>query len=91
MIEKTVTVKNDAGVHLSPSLMIVKTAEKFRSEVKISRNEIEVDAKSIMALLMLEAAKGSVLTIKCNGPDEEEAINKIFDLIDSGFAQVTTA
>ncbi|MFP4458808.1 MAG: HPr family phosphocarrier protein [Candidatus Zixiibacteriota bacterium] len=85
MVQKTVTIKNKTGLHARPAVMLVKATEKYNCDVKIQKNDIEVDAKSIMALLMLEACKGTKLTIKCDGPDESKALDKVVELVDSGF------
>lgn len=89
MIEKKVTIVNKTGLHARPAVMLVKATEKYKCDVKINKNGIEVDGKSIMALLMLEASKGTELTIKCDGPNEKEALDKIAELIESGFHDFT--
>ena len=85
MIEKEVTIMNKTGLHARPAVMLVKATEKYKCDVKIKKKNLEVDAKSIMALLMLEASKGTVLTISCDGPDEEKALLRVIGIIESGF------
>ncbi|HNF87568.1 MAG TPA: HPr family phosphocarrier protein [bacterium] len=85
MIEREITVINKAGVHARPSAMIVKTASQFDSEVFLSCDGTEVNAKSIMSVMMLAAAQGSVVKIKTEGSDEMQAADAIAALFDSKF------
>ncbi len=85
MIEREIEVINKAGVHARPSAMIVKTASQFESEVFLACEGTEVNAKSIMSVMMLAAAQGSRVKIKTEGPDEEKAAQAITDLFASKF------
>ncbi|HNB11183.1 MAG TPA: HPr family phosphocarrier protein [bacterium] len=85
MIEREITVVNKAGVHARPSAMIVKTASQFDSEVFLSCDGTEVNAKSIMSVMMLAAAQGSVVKIKTEGSDEMQAADAIAALFASKF------
>lgn len=85
MIEREITVVNKAGVHARPSAMIVKTASQFESEVFLSCDGTEVNAKSIMSVMMLAAAQGSVVKIKTEGSDEMQAADAIAALFASKF------
>lgn len=73
MVSKTFVVQNKYGIHARPARLIVETAMKFQCDVHIAKNGEEINAKSIMGILMLEARKGTELVIKCNGADENEA------------------
>ena len=75
MTEKQVEIVNRAGIHTRPASLIVKTAAKFKSEIYIGKDGYEVNAKSIIGVMTLAAAKGSFLLIKATGTDE------LFDLI----------
>ncbi|GMV90792.1 MAG: hypothetical protein AMXMBFR82_05700 [Candidatus Hydrogenedentota bacterium] len=66
---------------------MVQTVLKYQSDVHISLNGHRVNAKSIMGLLTLAAAQGSVLQVTCSGPDAEEAMKAVRDLIESGFGE----
>lgn len=83
MITKNFTIKNKYGIHARPAGQLVKTASQFNSQVYISKNGNEVNAKSIMGVLMLEAGYGSEVTVKVIGGDEESAMNALTDLIDN--------
>ena len=82
MIEKTFSIKNKLGIHARPAGQLVKAATKFKSSIYLSKNGQEVNAKSIMGVLMLEAAFGSTVTVKITGDDEDAALEAITDVID---------
>ena len=82
MIEKLITVKNKQGLHARPSAMLVTLASKFLSDIKIIKDDYEVDAKSIMGVMTLAAGPGTELKIIFIGEDETtacEAVEKIFN------------
>lgn len=85
MIEIEVTVKNSLGIHARPAAMIVRTAGNYQSKIMLSKDDMEVNGKSIMGVMILAAEKGSILNIKANGPDEKEAVLAIKQLFDSKF------
>jgi phosphocarrier protein len=85
MTEKHVEIVNRAGIHTRPASMIVKTSARFKSEIFIGKDGYEINAKSIIGVMTLAASKGTVLTIKANGIDEQECVNALYDLISSGF------
>lgn len=85
MFEKEIVVSNKAGVHARPSALIVKTASQFDSEVFLSCEGTEVNAKSIMSVMMLAAGLGSSVKIRTEGPDEQAAAEAIAKLFESKF------
>ena len=85
MLEKDIVVSNKAGVHARPSALIVKTASRFDSEVFLSCEGTEVNAKSIMSVMMLAAAMGSVVRIRTDGTDEDKAMEAIEQLFENKF------
>jgi phosphocarrier protein HPr len=87
MAEKNVTIANKNGLHARPAAEIVKTAAKFKSDITILRDDLEVNGKSIMGVMMLAAEFGSTLTLRANGPDEEQAVSAIADVIASKFGE----
>ncbi|MDR3276640.1 MAG: HPr family phosphocarrier protein [Treponema sp.] len=87
MVEKTLTVRNRAGIHARPSALIVKTAIKFKSEVYLERGNDRINAKSIMGLLTLGAAYGTKLKVIAVGPDGEQAVAAIEQIFDSRFEE----
>ncbi len=82
-----VVVVNRLGLHARPSAKLTATAGRFRAEVWLSRNNRRVNAKSIMGVMMLAAARGSTLTVEAEGPDADQAIAAIVELIASGFGE----
>jgi len=81
--ETQVTITNPLGIHARPSALIVQTATRFKSEVSFIRDDLRVNGKSIMGVMMLAAEMGSVITIQADGEDECEcvaALEKAFAL-----------
>ncbi len=87
MIKAEVTVVNKLGVHARPSASITQVATRFKSEVWLTKNNRRINAKSIMGVMMLAAAKGAVLVLDVDGPDEEEAVKSLSELFASGFGE----
>ncbi len=81
------TVKNRAGIHARPAAIIAQTANKFQCEVTISRDDTEVNAKSIMGVITMAAGYNTVLKVVTNGPDETEAASAIEALFESKFEE----
>ncbi|GFO61626.1 phosphocarrier protein HPr [Geomonas silvestris] len=80
-------IPNKLGLHARASALLVKTASRFGSDIKIEREGVEVNGKSIMGIMMLAAGKGSMVTLKVEGPDEAEAFEAIGELIRNGFGE----
>ena len=87
MTERTVTIQNRNGLHARPAAEIVKTAAKFRCEITLIREDLEVNGKSIMGVMMLAAEYGSQLVIRCDGEDEQGALDALAALIESKFGE----
>ena len=85
MIKKTITIKNKLGLHARPCSLIVKATSNFRSEIKFQKEDILVNGKSIMGVMMLAAEFGSELEIIVDGVDEEAALETIENLFESKF------
>ncbi|HLT26420.1 MAG TPA: HPr family phosphocarrier protein [Zeimonas sp.] len=87
MTSAEVVVVNRLGLHARPSARLTATASRYRSEVWLSKGTRRVNAKSIMGVMMLAAAKDSTLVIEAEGPDEAEAVEALRALIASGFEE----
>ncbi len=87
MQRRDVEIVNKLGLHARPSARLTQLASSFASEVHMSKNGRRVNAKSIMGVMMLAAARGSTLTLETDGKDEVEAIDALTDLIASGFGE----
>lgn len=85
MIRSEVTIINRLGLHARAAAKLVSTSSAFASDVRIGRNGKLVDAKSIMAVMMLAAGRGSELVLEVNGRDAEAATAAIIDLINRRF------
>jgi phosphocarrier protein len=83
MFEEEVILQNETGLHARPASLLVKEASKFKSDIKIIVKEKEYNAKSIMGLLSMGAAKNEKLVIKAEGEDEELAIRKLVALLNN--------
>ena len=87
MIKQEMTIINKLGLHARASTKITQTASQFASEIWIERNGRKVNAKSIMGVMMLAAAKGSVVSVEANGADEGLAIDALQHLINDYFGE----
>ena len=87
MLQKEFLIINKLGLHARASALLVKTSSRFSSDVKLARDDVEVNGKSIMGIMMLAASKGSSVRLTVDGADETEAFKTIGDLIASGFGE----
>ena len=87
MQQQEYEIVNKLGLHARASALFVKTASKFQSEVKLARETVEVNGKSIMGIMMLAASNGTRIRLTVEGPDEEEALQTIGALILDGFGE----
>jgi phosphocarrier protein len=87
MVSQTVTVVNELGMHARAAAKFVHLATRFTARVKVARQGREMDGKSIMGILLLAAARGSLITISADGADEEAAIAALAALVESGFGE----
>ena len=81
MITKELTIKNEIGLHARPAALFVQTGNKFLSDIMIKKAGKTVNAKSIMGVMAMGISKGEMIEIIIDGPDEENAISAIEDLI----------
>jgi phosphocarrier protein HPr len=87
MRSQTVTVVNLLGMHARAAAKFVHLATRYEARVKVSRDRREMDGKSIMGLLLLAAARGSQITISADGSDEQDAVDALVALVESGFGE----
>jgi phosphocarrier protein len=85
--EREVQIINKNGLHARPAAEIVKLASKFRSEITMVRDELEVNGKSIMGVMMLAAECGATLMVRANGEDAEAAVDAIAALVARKFGE----
>jgi phosphocarrier protein len=87
MLEEQFMIVNKLGLHARASALFVKTASQFKSDVKVIRDGIEVNGKSIMGIMMLAAAKGTTILLQVSGVDENDALEVLGELIRNGFGE----
>lgn len=85
MIVEDVKIINSLGLHARPAAQLVKITSRYNCDVFISKEEMEVNAKSIMGVMMLAAEQGSIITVKCDGPDESDCLGDLKELINNKF------
>lgn len=81
-------IVNDLGLHARAASKLVALANKFDAEVWVGNNGREVNAKSILGVLMLAAAKGSTVTLRCEGTQGEQAFSELSRLVEDGFGEL---
>ena len=89
MPSRCVTVANRLGLHARAAARFVHLASRFQAHVKVSRGAQTMDGKSIMGILLLAAATGTVLTVSTDGEDEQAALDELCRFIESGFGEDT--
>ena len=87
MMEKMFIINNRHGLHARPAAQLVKIASRYKCDIRLSKEEIEINAKSIMGVMMLAAEVGSEITVRAEGEDEEQAIEALGDLIENSFGE----
>ena len=87
MLQNDVLIINKLGLHARASAKLTQLASRFKCEVVLSRNNRRVNAKSIMGVMMLAAAKGTTISIETSGADEAEAMQELLKLINDYFGE----
>ena len=85
MPELQLLIRNQLGLHARACALFVKAASKFKSEIFVLRDDLEVNGKSIMGVMMLEAEEGATIVVRAVGPDENEALQALRELVDGKF------
>jgi phosphocarrier protein len=89
MTSQAVTVVNQLGMHARAAAKFVHLATRYQAQVKVARDQREMDGKSFMGILLLSAARGSTITISADGHDERDAVRALVALVESGFGEDT--
>lgn len=87
MTQRSVRIVNKNGLHARPAAELVKIASRFQSEITMVRDELEVNGKSIMGVMMLAAECGAELIIRAEGPDADQAVRALADLVAMKFGE----
>ena len=88
MFVKDVTVQNQVGLHARPATFFIQKANEFKSSIWLEKEERRVNAKSLLGVLSLGIMGDTEIRIIAGGVDEEQAVNALVALVDSGFAEV---
>ena len=88
MISQEVLVHNPSGLHLCPAGVLCRETIKFNSQIELDNGSMRVNAKSVLNILSACIKCGDTITVICEGADEEEAMKKVVDLINSGLEEV---
>ena len=87
MYVKEVTVENQVGLHARPATFFIQKANEFKSSIWVEKEERRVNAKSLLGVLSLGIVGGTSIDIIADGSDEQEAVNSLVALVESGFAE----
>ena len=85
-VRKRFKITNKQGLHARPAALFVRTAARYTSEIWVTKDDDEVNGKSIMGLMMLASEYGSEVEVRAEGEDEEAAINELDRLFSGGFS-----
>jgi len=87
VLQRELEIVNKLGLHARASVKLTQTAGRFSSEIWLTRNGRRVNAKSIMGVMMLAAARGTTVLLEVDGPDEENALQALEELVASRFGE----
>lgn len=87
MYVKDVTVQNQVGLHARPATFFIQKANEFKSSIWVEKDERRVNAKSLLGVLSLGIMGGAQIRIIAGGSDEQEAVEGLVELVESGFAE----
>jgi phosphocarrier protein len=85
MVEKTATIKNANGIHCRPSAVIIKEAQDYGGEIRVTAASGEADLRSVISLLCLGLSEGTCITIRVSGPNEETFCARLVELFETPF------
>jgi phosphocarrier protein len=80
-------IRNQLGLHARACALFVKTAARYKANVMVSRDDLEVNGKSIMGVMMLAAEEGATITVKADGVDEQQALAALDELVAGKFGE----
>jgi phosphotransferase system HPr (HPr) family protein len=87
LVERKIEVTNRLGLHARPAAILVQKANKFKSEIKLQKDDLEGNAKSILSVMALAAEVGSFVIIKAEGEDEVSAVEELAKLFEEKFGE----
>jgi len=87
MPARRLLIQNKLGLHARASAKLAAESSRYAADIFLAKGDIEVNGKSIMGIMMLAAAKGSELSVRADGPDEEDALDAIEALVNNRFGE----
>ena len=87
MTESELLIQNRLGLHARACALFVKTAARFQANILVSRDDLEVNGKSIMGVMLLAAEEGSTIKVRADGPDERDAVVALELLVNGKFGE----
>ncbi len=87
MISREVTITNTIGLHARPATFFIQKANSFKSSIWVEKEDRKVNAKSLLGVLSLGIAQGMTITLLADGSDEDEALQGLADLVNTGFQE----
>lgn len=87
MFVKDVSINNQVGLHARPATFFIQKANEFKSSIWVEKEERRVNAKSLLGVLSLGIVGGTTIRVLADGVDEEQAVNGLINLVQSGFAE----
>ena len=87
MILRNVTILNNVGLHARPATFFIQKANAFKSSIWVEKEDRRVNAKSLLGVLSLGIVKGMTITVIAEGPDENEAVDGLIELVNTGFGE----
>ena len=85
MVESLLVIRNQLGLHARACALFVKTAARYKAQVLVSRDDLEVNGKSIMGVMMLAAEEGATIKVRAEGEDEQEVLAALKELVEGKF------
>ena len=85
MSEIQLLIRNQLGLHARACALFVKTSSRFKAEITVTRDDLVVNGKSIMGVMMLAAEEGATIVVRAEGPDEGDAVAALRELVDGKF------
>lgn len=87
MVSKNTLVRNSTGIHTRPASLFVKAASQFQSDIYVEKEDKSANGKSMLGVLSLCINCGSIIKIRAEGPDEEAAVYKLVELVETGLEE----
>ena len=87
MVTKSVTINNQVGLHARPATFFIQKANEFRSSIWVEKDDRKVNAKSLLGVLSLGIVCGTEINLIADGPDEEQAVDTLAELVNSQFEE----